>query len=119
MLSDRLAELGAAYGDFPAHDGLWQAAYDTRQDLLARLAVVPMVLEARGLDVTPTMMAKFKAAGDDKSAAMLNIIYEDEKPMSPLAQNGFCICVIYASSTRKTVWRKSAGQFSRQVKTAL
>ena len=79
MLSDRLAELGAAYGDLPAHDGLWQAAYDTRQDLLARLAVVPMVLEARGLDVTPAMMAKFAAAGDDKSANMLNIIYEDEK----------------------------------------
>jgi len=79
MLDDRLAELGAAYGDLPAHDGLWQAAYDTRHDLLARLAVVPMVLEARGLDVTPTMMKKFQAAGDTKSATMLNIIYEDEK----------------------------------------
>ena len=48
MLSDRLAAMGAAYGDLPAHDGLWQAAQDTADDLLARLAVVPLVLEARG-----------------------------------------------------------------------
>lgn len=79
MLADRLADFDMHYGDLPAHDGLWQAAYDTRHDLLARLAVVPLVLEARGLDVTPTMMAKFEAAGDTQSALMLNIIYEDEK----------------------------------------
>jgi uncharacterized ferritin-like protein (DUF455 family) len=57
LLTERLAALGAAYGDLPAHDGLWQAASDTRHDLLARLAVVPLVLEARGLDVTPAMIA--------------------------------------------------------------
>ena len=79
MLDDRLAELDMQYGDLPAHDGLWQAAYDTRHDLLARLAIVPLVLEARGLDVTPAMMTKFAAAGDDKSAKMLEIIFEDEK----------------------------------------
>lgn len=79
MLDDRLAEMGMRYGDLPAHDGLWQAAYDTRNDLPARLAVVPLVLEARGLDVTPAMMAKFTAAGDTKSAKMLEIIFEDEK----------------------------------------
>lgn len=79
MLADRLADFDMAYGDLPAHDGLWQAAYDTRHDLLARLAVVPLVLEARGLDVTPTMMQKFESANDKQSALMLNIIYEDEK----------------------------------------
>lgn len=79
MLADRLADFDMAYGDLPAHDGLWQAAYDTRHDLLARLAVVPLVLEARGLDVTPTMMQKFESADDKQSARMLNIIYEDEK----------------------------------------
>lgn len=79
MLADRLADFGMAYGDLPAHDGLWQAAYDTRHDLLARLAVVPLVLEARGLDVTPTMMQKFESANDKQSALMLSIIYEDEK----------------------------------------
>src|SRR3546814_10348979 len=53
LLAERLAALGFAYGDLPAHDGLWQAAEETAHDLLARLAVVPLVLEARGLDVTP------------------------------------------------------------------
>jgi uncharacterized ferritin-like protein (DUF455 family) len=78
LLAERLAGLGAAYGDLPAHDGLWQAASDTRHDLLARLAVVPLVLEARGLDVTPAMIAKLEAAGDAESAAMLRVIYHDE-----------------------------------------
>ncbi|MCK5275031.1 MAG: ferritin-like domain-containing protein, partial [Alphaproteobacteria bacterium] len=67
MLAERLAELGAAYGDMNAHDGLWQAAAETADDLLARLAVVPLVLEARGLDVTPTMIGKLQDAGDDRS----------------------------------------------------
>ena len=57
MIEARLNELGAGYGDFPAHDGLWQAAMATAHDPLARLAVVPMLLEARGLDVTPAMIA--------------------------------------------------------------
>lgn len=79
MLDERLSDMGMAYGDLPAHDELWSAAFDTRHDLLARLAIVPLVLEARGLDVTPTMMAKFTAAGDTKSAKILDIIYQDEK----------------------------------------
>jgi uncharacterized ferritin-like protein (DUF455 family) len=78
LLSERLAAFGAAYGDLPAHDGLWQAASDTRHDLLARLAVVPLVLEARGLDVTPAMIAKLEAAGDPESAALLRVVYHDE-----------------------------------------
>ena len=78
LLTERLADLGAAYGDMPAHDGLWQAAEDTAHDLLARLSVVPLVLEARGLDVTPGMIAKLQAVGDDESAAILRVIYDDE-----------------------------------------
>ena len=79
MVRDRLRELGADYGDLPAHDGLWQAAHDTRNDLTARLAVVPLILEARGLDVTPALQAKMREAGDLESAAVLDVIYEDEK----------------------------------------
>jgi len=78
LLSKRLADLGAAYGDLPAHDGLWEAAQATAHDLLARLAVVPLVLEARGLDVTPTMIARMKRFGDRETAAVLTAIYEDE-----------------------------------------
>jgi uncharacterized ferritin-like protein (DUF455 family) len=78
LLEGRLAEYGATYGDLPAHDGLWQAAETTAHDLLARLAVVPMVLEARGLDVTPPMIDGFSRAGDDASADVLRIVYHDE-----------------------------------------
>ncbi|MBB5534694.1 ferritin-like domain-containing protein [Rhizobium giardinii] len=79
LVRDRLRQLGADYGDLPAHDGLWQAAHDTRNDLTARLAVVPLILEARGLDVTPALQAKMREAGDLESAAVLDVIYEDEK----------------------------------------
>ncbi|MEM7728798.1 MAG: ferritin-like domain-containing protein [Pseudomonadota bacterium] len=78
MVADRLDELGHPYGDFPAHGGLWDAALRTREDVAARLAVAPLVLEARGLDVTPGMIAKLDQAGDMQSAAILRIIYEEE-----------------------------------------
>lgn len=79
MVRTRLVELGADYGDLPAHDGLWQAAHSTRNDLTARLAVVPLILEARGLDVTPSLQAKMVETGDLESAAILDVIYRDEK----------------------------------------
>jgi uncharacterized ferritin-like protein (DUF455 family) len=78
LLRGRLNELGADYGDLPAHDGLWQAAAETAHDLLARLAIVPLVLEARGLDVTPATIAQFRDAGDEQSADILDRIYQDE-----------------------------------------
>jgi len=78
LLAERLAALGAAYGDLPAHDGLWEAAAITANDFLARLAVVPLVLEARGLDVTPAMAGRLERAGDRESAALLRRIYQDE-----------------------------------------
>lgn len=71
LLAGRLADFGARYGDLPAHDGLWEAAAATADDLLARLAVVPLVLEARGLDVTPEMAARLERVGDLQSAAVL------------------------------------------------
>lgn len=78
MLTDRLAKLDASYGDLPAHDGLWQAAQETAHDFLGRLAIAPLVLEARGLDVTPDMIVKLRDAGDDDSADALEIIMTDE-----------------------------------------
>lgn len=78
LLDRRLRALGSFYGDLPAHDGLWEAAEATANDPLGRLAVVPMVLEARGLDVTPDTVARFTAAGDHRSAAILTRIYHDE-----------------------------------------
>jgi uncharacterized ferritin-like protein (DUF455 family) len=77
-LSVRLAELGRHYGELPAHDGLWEAAAVTSDDLLARLAVVPLVLEARGLDVTPQIAVRLERAGDWQSAKLLRHILADE-----------------------------------------
>ena len=73
-----MRSLGACYGALPAHDGLWEAAAATAHDPLARLAVVPMVLEARGLDVTPATIAAFERAGDGARPAILGRIYRDE-----------------------------------------
>jgi uncharacterized ferritin-like protein (DUF455 family) len=78
MLAGLMAGLGAAYGDLPAHDGLWQAAQATAGSLAARLAVVPMVLEARGLDVTPRTIATLAGQGDGAAAAALQAIHDDE-----------------------------------------
>jgi uncharacterized ferritin-like protein (DUF455 family) len=78
LLDRRLRQLGSHYGALPAHDGLWEAAAVTAQDPLARLAVVPMVLEARGLDVTPQTIERFVAAGDGVTARILGRILADE-----------------------------------------
>jgi len=78
LLNNRLEELGASYGDLPAHDGLWEAADHTKDNLGARLAVVPMVLEARGLDVTPKMIEQLKSANDPETVKILQRIYDDE-----------------------------------------
>lgn len=78
LLDRRLRTLGSHYGALPAHAGLWEAAQATADDALARLAIVPMVLEARGLDVTPGMISRFRLAGDEASAKILERIYVDE-----------------------------------------
>lgn len=78
LLCERLAQYGLVYGQYPAHDGLWQMAEKTKGSLLARLALVPRLLEARGLDVSPAIREKLAAAGDLASAEILDIILRDE-----------------------------------------
>ena len=78
LVADHLHTLGHAYGDFDAHDGLWTMAERTRADPLARMALVPRTLEARGLDVTPAMREKFMRAGDGRAASILDVILRDE-----------------------------------------
>jgi uncharacterized ferritin-like protein (DUF455 family) len=78
LLDRRLRSLGSEYGALPAHAGLWEAASATAEDAVARLAVVPMALEARGLDVTPVTVERFEAVGDHASARILQRIYNDE-----------------------------------------
>ncbi|SAL16147.1 ferritin-like domain-containing protein [Caballeronia telluris] len=78
LLSARLGEFGHVYGDFPAHDGLWEMAERTRDDVLARMALVPRTLEARGLDASPPIRKRLMQAGDHASAAILDVILRDE-----------------------------------------
>ena len=78
LLAAHLASLGHAYGDFDAHNGLWDMAERTAGDLAARMALVPRILEARGLDVTPGLQAKFAQAGDARAVEILAIILRDE-----------------------------------------
>lgn len=78
LICDCLDAMGSHYGALPAHAGMWRAAEDTADDLLGRLAVVPMVLEARGLDVTPGMIEIFRKAGDPQALDALSVIYAEE-----------------------------------------
>lgn len=78
LLDRKLRTLGSYYGALPAHGGLWEAAAKTSHDVMARLAVVPMVLEARGLDVTPATLNKVRSQGDVNGAKILNRILDDE-----------------------------------------
>ncbi len=77
-LRGRLRELGCDYGDFSAHNGLWDMALRSAHDILARMALVPRVLEARGLDVTPEMIRRLRAAGDHETAAVLAVVLQEE-----------------------------------------
>lgn len=78
LLAARLAELGYGYGDFPAHNALWEMAQKTQHDVLARMALVPRTLEARGLDASPPMKAKLASIGDKRGVEILDIILRDE-----------------------------------------
>jgi len=78
ILRERLQELGHDYGDMPAHNGLWEMCVQTDNDVMIRMALVPRVLEARGLDVTPSMMKKLSSVGDHKTVSLLEIILRDE-----------------------------------------
>jgi uncharacterized ferritin-like protein (DUF455 family) len=78
LLRGRLREFGADYGDLPAHAGLWGIAQDTAYDVLARMALVPRFMEARGLDVTPGMIGRLQAIGDEASVRILERILAEE-----------------------------------------
>lgn len=78
LLDDYLHDLGSYYGEFRAHNGLWDMVCKTRHDVLHRMALVPRVMEARGLDVTPGMMKKFEHCGDQRAVDILQVIYAEE-----------------------------------------
>ncbi|ODT00565.1 MAG: rhamnosyltransferase [Erythrobacter sp. SCN 62-14] len=105
LLARKLESLGSHYGALPAHGGLWEAAYGTRHDVAARLAVVPMVLEARGLDVTPATLARVRAAGDAGGAKILARILDDEIRHVAYGTKHFLRCAEMAQANPETLWQ--------------
>lgn len=92
MLNARLQAAGHTYGDFAAHNGLWEMAQKTAHSCLARMALVPRVLEARGLDVTPGMIDRLQAAGDAETVAILRIILDEEVRHVAIGSHWFRYC---------------------------
>ena len=105
LLSRRLITLGSNYGAMPAHDGLWDAARDTAHDVAARLAVVPMVLEARALDVTPVMIERFAAAGDMRTTRILQRILDDEVRHVGIGTKHFSAVCIERWDSPPAMWK--------------
>ncbi|HCP01217.1 MAG: rhamnosyltransferase [Alphaproteobacteria bacterium] len=105
LLTERLADFDATYGDLPAHDGLWDSALETAHDLCARLAIVPLVLEARGLDVTPVMINRLRAIEDKETAELLEIIYHDEIGHVEIGHRWFTFECIRRNADPAAYWK--------------
>jgi uncharacterized ferritin-like protein (DUF455 family) len=115
LLERKLVSLGTRYGALPAHDGLWEAAGETRHDVAARLAIVPMVLEARGLDVTPAMLERVRLAGDANGARILARILDDEIRHVAIGARHFRdTCLAHDESPRE-MWQKLVARHFRGV----
>lgn len=111
LIETRLNELGAAYGDLPAHDGLWESADRTKDNFAARLAVVPLVLEARGLDVTPTMIKNLAANGDAESSRILQIIHDDEIGHVAFGKRWFDYIAVQEGKDPQSYWQALVGSY--------
>ncbi|WP_298199084.1 ferritin-like domain-containing protein [Novosphingobium sp.] len=105
LIARQLRTLGGAYGDLPAHDGLWESAEATRHDVAARLAVVPMVLEARGLDVTPATLERVRASGDAVGARILTRILDDEIRHVRFGVKHFAACAETRGESPAELWK--------------
>lgn len=111
MLSERMARAGVRYGDHDAHDGLWTMARRTADDLLARMALVPRVLEARGLDATPVIQQKLRSAGHRDEVSVLQVILDEEVRHVALGNHWFrCLCE-QAGHEPEAIFRQLLVQF--------
>ncbi len=102
LLQQRLAELGFTYGDFKAHNGLWEMAEKTEHSCLARMALVPRLLEARGLDVTPGMIEKLRQLNDLPSVAVLEVILSEEIRHVAIGTQWFNYCCVQENKNPET-----------------
>ncbi len=117
VVARKLRTLGSHYGALPAHGGLWEAASNTAHDVAARLAVVPMVLEARGLDVTPAMLERVRGAGDASGARILQRILDDEIGHVRLGATHFAEICSERRESAETLWKSLVKRhFAGQIK---
>lgn len=115
MLRDRLQELGHEYGDFNAHNGLWEMAVKTAHDGLTRMALVPRVLEARGLDVTPGMIDRLRGLGDHATVAILEVILREEVAHVAAGSRWFRWYCARAGVEPAPKFRQLLGEYARDV----
>ncbi len=113
LLERHLATLGSHYGALPAHSGLWDAASETAHDVAARLAVVPMVLEARGLDVTPATLERVRAAGDERGARILSRILDDEIAHVRFGSTHFIVVATSRGENPESLWKSLVARHFR------
>lgn len=115
LLRARLRQLGHDYGDFDAHNGLWEMAEKTAHDGLARMALVPRVLEARGLDVTPGMIVKLSSMGDEATVGILEVILREEVAHVAAGSRWFRWYCEHAGVEPRTTFRALLAEYARAV----
>lgn len=113
LLSKRLQTLGYMYGDMPAHNGLWEQAVKTDFDVMVRMALVPRVLEARGLDVTPGMMERLEQAGDSETVDILKVILRDEIGHVKIGSRWFRYCCELRSLQPEETFRQLLQEYMK------
>lgn len=111
LIRARLAELDYDYGDFPAHNGLWELAVKTAADPLARMALVPRLMEARGLDATPPILERFRRAGDAGTVAALEVILRDEVGHVALGDRWFRYLCAQAGLPAEATYLRLLGEY--------
>jgi uncharacterized ferritin-like protein (DUF455 family) len=111
LIDQYLQELGSGYGAYDAHNGLWDMVCKTRHDVLHRMALVPRVMEARGLDVTPSMMEKFSQIGDQRSVAILQLIYQEEIGHVAIGNRWYHYCCDQRGMDSKTTFRQLVADY--------
>lgn len=117
LLVELMAQKGVRYGDLPAHDGLWQSAERTAASVTSRLVIAPLVLEARGLDVTPDLINRLRRSGEEAAAAALEVIYADEIGHVAIGARWFtAVCIKHRIDPETTFRNELAAHFAGKLK---
>ncbi len=111
LINNYLKDHDVQYGDYPAHNGLWDMVKKTDHDVLHRMGLVPRVMEARGLDVTPNMIERFKQIDDQKAADILSIIYHDEIGHVAIGNEWFYYCCKQQNKEPKATFKALIQQY--------